>query len=157
LTYTTDIAGSGSALFGSIDNYNKTLYLLGEEADPTFTTGGGRYSPPKTYTARTLDVSYSQRELALLPRVSIANNPFRGYGRWELSIGYNFPLVDRGGIFLKQVGDGSSKGISGAVNINNSDISASYDGKPIRSAPYRFGGLYAGVLLSLGKYHEESR
>jgi len=155
LNYSADAAGSGDALLGSIDNANKTIYLLGHEADPTFTTGGGR-SPTVTNNAKTLNVSYSQRELSLLPRVSIANNPYRSGGRWELLFGYNFPLTDRGGIYLKQEADQGHKGVSPAVNINNPAISASYNGRPVHRAPYRFGGVYAGVLFGFGRHREPS-
>lgn len=161
LTYSTDGPGSSSAVLGSIDNYNKTIDLLGEEADPTFKTGGEttRYgtTPVKIHTVRTLRVSYSQRELSLLPRLSLALNPYRGYGRYELILGYAIPVIERGGLYLQQVADDASKGISGAVNINDSDILASYDHRPIRSTPYHFNGVFAGILLGFGKSKEVTR
>jgi hypothetical protein len=160
LTYTADGPNSNSAVLGSIDNYNKTVDLLGEVAGPTFTTGGGTgrgSTPRKTYIVQTLRVSYSQRELSLLPRISVALNPYSEYVRWELIAGYSIPVIERGGLYFQQVAAGQSKGISSAVNINNSDISASYDHQTIRSTPYHFGGLFVGVLFGFGKFKEVTR
>jgi len=157
LTYSADGPGTSSAVFGTIDNYHKTIYLLGEEADPTYTTGDGtRRYPYKTHIAHTLRVSYSQRELSLLPRISFAANPYHGHGheRYELIVGYTIPVIERGGLYFQQVADGDPKGISNAVNLNNEGIVASYDHRPIRSTPYHFGGLFTGILLSIGKSKE---
>ena len=90
--------------------------------------------------------------------VSIALNPYKNYARCELMVGYNLPIIDRGGIYLVQVADdGSTEGISGAVNIKRRDISATYDYKAIRSAPYCFGGVFVGLLLGFGGSREISR
>ena len=155
VTYSTDASGSSSEELGSIDNTNKTVYLLGHTAGPTFTTQATRSTPAKTYEASTLIVSYSQREFSLLPRISIANNPYRSYLRWELMIGYNFPWYDRGGIFLQQQSNDEYQGLGGAVNINNPAITASYNNKPITKAPYRFGGLYTSLSLSFGGHKDK--
>jgi hypothetical protein len=157
VTYATDASGSSSEQLGNIDNTNKTIYLLGHTAGPTFTTQATRSSPAKTYEATSLIVSYSQREFSLLPRISIANNPYRSYLRWELMIGYNFPWYDRGGIFLQQQSNDEYQGLGGAVNINNPAITASYNNKPITKAPYRFSGIYTSVSLSFGGHKDKGR
>jgi hypothetical protein len=157
VTYSTDASGSSSEELGSIDNSNKTIYLLGHTAGPTFTTQASRSTPAKTYEASTLIVAYSQREFSLLPRISIANNPYRSYLRWELMIGYNFPWYDRGGIFLQQQSNDEYQGLGGSVNINNPAITASYNNRPITKAPYRFSGLYASLLLSFGGHKDKGQ
>ena len=155
LSYNADGASSSSETFGSIDNANKTIYLLGYAAGPTFTTEATRNSPAKTYAVNTLQISYSQKELSLLPRISIANNPYRNGARWEWMIGYNFPCYDRGGILLTQEASGQSQTLGGPVNLNNPAITASYNGKQITKTPYRFGGLYTSLLLSVGKHKDK--
>jgi hypothetical protein len=155
LSYNADGSSSSSETFGSIDNANKTIYLLGYVAGPTFTTEATRNSPAKTYAVNTLQISYSQKELSLLPRISIANNPYRNGARWEWMIGYNFPCYDRGGILLTQEASGQSHTLGGPVNLNNPAITSSYNGKQITKTPYRFGGLYTSLLLSVGKHKDK--
>lgn len=155
LSYNADGGSSSSETFGSIDNANKTIYLLGYAAGPTFTTEASRYSPAKTYTVNTLQISYTQKELSLLPRISIANNPYRSGGRWEWTIGYNFPCYDGGGILLTQEANGQSQTLGRPVAINDPAVNASYNNKPITKAPYRFGGFYTSLLLSVGRHKDK--
>lgn len=148
LTTTIDSRDGQYDLLGKIDNKNKTLYLPGQTLGPTFTIPGGRYSPPETYASNTVDISYSQNETSLLPRISILPDPFRHHGLFELSVGYNLPLHEQGLLnFIQEAKNRNN--ISGKENFVNSSISSSYNGKPVTSAPYRFRGLYLELLFEL--------
>ena len=152
MTYTTDLSGTNYSELGNIDNRNKTVYVLGLEADPTFTTGSGTSrSPSVTHTANNVRVAYSQREAALLPRISFAANPYRGAGRFEILLGYNLPFYDGGGIAFDQQADNGDLYL-GRRNINNKAMVVTYQGRPIVSAPYRFGGMYVAVLVGAGSH-----
>ena len=137
------------AILGSIDNAGKTIHLLGINAGPTFIRTTRRNTT--TYNVRQLDISYSQQEVSLLPKIGIANNPYHRSVRWELNIGYNFPLTDLPGLYLNQVAtDGTQNALSGVINIHRPGVVASYNGKPIGSAPFRFSGLFLQFVMKFG-------
>jgi|GEM_PF-2940714 hypothetical protein len=130
----------GGDLLGSIDNSNKTIGILGWEAPPSFISG--RY----TYNASTLELTYAEREWSLLPKVSILPNPYRKPNHFELSVGYNLPISDYGGLNFVQQGSSTSTGTVSHVipgpNILSTGISASYNNQPLKAPLYRFGGFY---------------
>lgn len=149
LNYTTDRENGKRAVLGSIDNLDKTIFALGLASGPSFTIS--TRAGTTTYKTSRLNISYSQRELALLPKIGFAKNPYHGFRRWELNLGYNLPLIDRPGIYLDQAAtDGTRKGLADAVTIHHPGIVASYNGRPIGSAPFGFGGPYIQFALGLG-------
>jgi len=166
---------SSNMLSGTIDNTNSTIHVLGHTANPQYTEttydDDGNEIGTNTYTAKNLDVSYEQQELSLLPRISIGSNPYRRRFKfkndnivdvrrrlkvfWELSLGYNIPLYDWGGIELVQ-NDGSKNGndnsLSGSpVSLKNKGLTFLYNGKQITTTPFHFSGLYIAFAIRFGK------
>jgi hypothetical protein len=162
----------GSTSLGTIDNTNQTINLLGYTAHPTFditTTDADGNSETDTYSAQNLNVSYSQTEWSLLPKISIGNNPYRG-GKllrkyagnsliqkklkllWNLSLGYNLPFYYKEGLKLSQDdGNGNSNNISnGLISFKTPGITFMYNGKQTTSTPFHFSGLYISLAFSLG-------
>lgn len=123
---------------GNIDNENKYINVLGNVAAPTYTTSG---KSPQTYEAKTLDIIYSQNEWALAPGISISSNPYKHYFFWQVEMGYNFVLHEKGGIILLQNNFNKIK----TLDLSESRIKVSYNNTLIKSAPYIVDGFYAGV------------
>jgi hypothetical protein len=154
LLYNWDNGGNRSTRLGVIDNMDKTIHILGRDAGPTFTIRSSRYDPGGTFQSKNLTLYYAQREFSLLPQIVLANNPFLHRGRIELTVGYVLPLADRAGIAFEQE-DGESGDAKKILwvpptNITNSAITATFNNKVIRSAPYRFGGLYTSFTVAFG-------
>ena len=151
VVYSWDEGGDDAGRLGRIDNAAKTVQVLGVGADPSFTIPGSRYRSPQTYQAKYLNLSYAQREFSLLPTIILSTNPYRYDPRFELAIGYAIPLAERGAIFFAQDDGHSHKQALGTpVNIGNAAITATYNGKIIRAAPYRFGGPYLSLAMTFG-------
>jgi hypothetical protein len=151
---------------GIIDNTNSTINVLGLTANPQYTettSDDDGNTETDTYSAQNLNISYVQKELSLSPRISIGNNP---YGRkgifvakdgtrllWELSIGYNIPIYDWGGIELDQ-DDGNSNdntnGIGGTISLKNPSLTFIYNGEKRTSTPFRLSGIYIALTFRLG-------
>ena len=153
LVYTADMGVDNVALLGRIDNTNQTLHLLGNAAGPTFNIPGSRSGPGGTYNAKNLDLSYAQEELSILPGIALATNPFRHLITFQLDLGYSIPLLDGGGVFMVQ-DDGSVTShnlhdVGGPVSLKNTAITATFNGKPIRSVPDRLGGPYAAFKIQI--------
>jgi hypothetical protein len=169
---------AGRTLLGTIDNSNKTIGLLGYAAEPTFdiTTsidnGDGTTSyETDTYSAQDLNVSYSQTEWLLIPKISIGNNPYRSSASknagnssihkkhkrinkllWDLSLGYNIPFSNKGGLQLTQDdGSGNSAGLnSSLVSLNTPGVAFMYNGKPTTSTLFHLSGLFISLSLRMG-------
>ena len=155
-----------------IDNYNKIINALGYTANPQYTetsTDDDSNDESDTYTEKNLNVYYEQRNWSLLPRISIGNNPYRNALKfklkkngglkavpkiitWELSVGYQIPIHDWGGIKLVQDdGNGNSNKITKPfVNLNTQDLTFTYNGKKITSPPFRLSGLYVSLAIRFG-------
>ncbi|HLY68975.1 MAG TPA: hypothetical protein VKR53_04555 [Puia sp.] len=137
---------NGSPFYlGTIDNRNKYIKVLGYTAGPTFTVHG-KYN--SVYNANTLDAVYAQTELAVVPKISISNNPFKHLFHWQINMGYNIDLFNRGGIILRQNFYESIKKPS-IINFDDRGIVAKYNGHTITSVPYNLSGFYLGVELGL--------
>ena len=151
VVYSWDRGGDDAGRLGRIDNAAKTVQVLGVGAGPSFTIPGSRYSSSQTYQSEYLNLSYAQREFSLLPRIILSTNPYRYDPRFELAIGYAIPLAERGAIFFAQ-DDGHShkQTLEKSVNIDDPAITAVYDGRIIRSVPYRLGGPYLSLAMTFG-------
>jgi hypothetical protein len=155
LSYYIDEGDHGVALLGRIDNANQTLNILGHQAGPTYNISASRYGPGGTYNAKNLDLSYGQSHWSLIPAIALSTNPFRHRTTFELDLGYVLPFANRGGVYLTQ-DDGSVTShninyIGGEASLKNTAITATFNGKPIRSAPYRLGGPYAAFKINLAE------
>jgi len=147
---------------GTIDNTNSVINVLGLTANPQFTTtisdDEGNNTETDTCRAINLNISYEQKELSLLPRISIGNNP---YGRkaifkdgtkllWELSLGYNIPLYDWGGIKIDQDdGNGNTNSINGTIKLKNQGLNFIYKGEKRTSTPFRLSGIYIALTFRI--------
>lgn len=145
LTTTSDSKDGQYNLLGTIDNKNKTISVFGQTLGPTFTVPASRNTPAQTFTSNTVNVSYSQNESSLLPRISLLPNPFRHHWLFELSVGYNIPFHDHGQLNFIQEAE-KRNWLAATEDIRNNSFSASYDGKPAKAPPFRFGGVYVEVL-----------
>ena len=145
----------GGDLLGSIDNSKKTIGIFGWEAPPSFISG--QYS----YNANTLNLTYAEREWSLLPKVSILPNPYRTPNHFELSVGYNLPISDYGGLNFVQQGSSTSKGTISHVipgpNILSSGISALYNNQPLKAPLYGFGGLYLEIRYEVIDWKDKKK
>ena len=166
--------GDGRTLLGTIDNTDKTIHLLGHTASPTFelTTAvdngdGTTSSETDTYPARNLNVSYSQTEWLLIPKIGIGNNPYRSSVSnnvndpvvhknvkilWELSLGYKIPFANRGGIQLSQNdGNGNSSNLNTSlISLKTPGVVFMHNGKPTTSAFFHFSELFISLSFSIG-------
>jgi hypothetical protein len=157
LFYSWERGGNGSALIGRIDNTGKVLRVLGYTADSVWTENPSRYSDGGTYKAKNLDLAYGERELALLPKIVLATNPYRYTASFQLEIGYMIPLTTGGSIYIWQ-DDGSYSGaghqnfIGGPLRLDHPGLKATYNGAVVRSAPYRLNGFYVELSVwSVGR------
>jgi hypothetical protein len=137
---------NGSQFYlGTMDNQNKYIKVLGNTAGPTYTSHD-KYR--KVYAANTLDVVYAQTEVAVVPKISVCNNPFKHLIHWQINMGYNIDLFNKGGIILRQNFEQSIKTPS-IINIDDNGIVAKYNGNMVRAAPYNLSGFYFGIELGL--------
>ena len=153
LCYIRDAGHNGEARLGSIDNNGNTIQALGYTAAPTYdltTTDtdpdGSATSTTSTYNANTLDISYVEREFSVMPKLSIANNPYKKGLHWELTVGYNIPLYEKGGISLIQnLKSSNSNPLSGLMGLDHPSLTTTFDGRPIVSTPFHFSGFFLGL------------
>lgn len=170
IAYNVDGGGNSSSQLGSIDNENVKINLLGYTANPTYTIQATKHRSGGTFSAKNLDVSYSQKEFSLLPKISISNNPYNGgqpinakkysnryyVGKifWEFSLGYNISLYDKGGIIFTQddgnLSDKTNK-IAGPVSLDNKTFTFYSNNKATSSTPYSFSGLYISFVIRPGR------
>jgi hypothetical protein len=136
LVYTKDNGYNSDALFGSIDNTDKTITVFDKVANPTFdetstTTDdqGNSTTTTTTYNANSLNVAYVQREFAFMPRLTISNNQYRKGPHLELTIGYNISVAS-------------------LIDLGHEGVTATYNGRQITSAPFSFSGLYLGLTVN---------
>jgi len=161
----------GLTSLGTIDNSNRTINLLGHTAPPTFditTTDDNGNSETDTYTAKNLNVYYKQTDWLLMPKISIGNNPYRGKWSkrypstkqkilWDFSLGYNIPIINKGGIQLVQDdGKGDTQNlINSLISLKTPNATFLYNGKQITSSPFRLSSLYISfsIRYNISWYH----
>ena len=172
VVYDDNVYGLNRMKLGSINNDSSYIKILGLVASPTFKAVSNKTN--KTFTAKNLDIGYAQEELSLLPKITIGNNPYRNgsppTGKyayyhadpkarirnkaiWELSVGYNVTLYDRGGIiFYQDAGDKNhdSKRLRSPISLKTNGLTVLYNNKPIIAAPHRYSGFYISFIISAG-------
>jgi len=169
ISYNVDGGGNKKSLLGIIDNENNVINLFNYIANPTYTVKATRPSSVGKFSAKNLDISYTQREFSLVPMITISPNPFKG-GRpiyksnypttnykkftakllWELSLGYNIALYDQGGILLNQddgnLNDKTNK-VGGPIHLDNKALSTYFNNQKTTSTPYHFSGFYVSIMF----------
>jgi hypothetical protein len=139
LVYNSDLGLNNGSLIGYLDNTDRTVHVLGIDAGPTFTIPPHKSHPyATTYNSAHADLYFGQSELALLPMVSVSNNPRGSHTRLELDAGYSIPVHDEGDIMVYQdngttPGSGDRMKTGGPVNIHRT--------------PYRIGGPYISFVF----------
>jgi hypothetical protein len=139
-----------TALLGTIDNFASTVHVLGSNVGPTFI--GYLRNGATTYAAKNLNLYYGQDELSLLPRVILASSSFKYSLVWELSIGYNIALLDKGAINMQQDdGNGHSNDTGNTVSLKNNNIDLAFNNRKASEAPCHFSGLYLSFGMAIGR------
>lgn len=141
---------------GTIDNRDKDLYLVGDTASSTYTTytlTASHHSVAHIHQADHLYVGFAHNSLDLVPGIRITTNPAGHHFCWAILASWFVPLVERGGLFLKQMpekdGDPGNDVQHGFVSLSNKNITASLDNTPITKSPYSFGRLYIGASVGV--------
>ncbi len=148
----THAPGKGAYHLGTINNYNDTINLQGMSSGPTYQIGGSDdvSTTTETDSTRSLDIYYVQREFVIIPRISISNNHYKHLLHWEFSVSYNIPFSDESGIKFMQNNEEPLDGLNiSPINSSTNHIIASYNGKTITSAPYRFSGIMFGASVGI--------
>lgn len=159
LSLTYDAGDNRDAGLGKLDNNNKSINAFGKSSGSNFSVTTVDYifadittGSTHTYNTKTLDVGYLQHEFSLMPRISISNNQYSKCKgpHWELSVGYNIPIADWGGIaFTQDDGNSHNNALDGSVGVGHSGLTTTYNGRPVTSTPFRFSGLSFNFALSL--------
>ena len=140
-----------SKSFGSIDNTNSTIYLLGYQADPTFSyQNGGKHSHTVTTNAHNLEITYKQNEFGVQPKLALCTNPYKYDLSLQISVSYFIPLAESGGLSLTQFNaSGTGNPITGTsvIKLNNQDITATYNNQPVHSTPFHIPYVFMGFIL----------
>jgi hypothetical protein len=144
LSYALTGGDGGQTVLGNINTTNNTIKALGliiKSPDTTYYKSSNGQTKSSISYSKNLMISYYQRELSLLPKITIGNNPYRNplifknkkHGgmilrsmaiRWELSLGYNIPVYDWGGIQLAQ----NNGHVSDTKDLKGSPISLKTQG-----------------------------
>jgi len=154
LVYTLDGGDNSGAQLGMIDNTGSTIHILGFDAGPTYTATSRESRTSyvtRTYQATSLSLSYAQQELALLPAITLLNDPFGQAWHFLVSVGYSIPIYERGDIYLIQHGQDNPINRLGNRNTNDPAITLTYNGNRTHAAPYRFGGPYLSLAFGVGR------
>lgn len=157
ISWTRDAGHNRSASLGNIDNEGNSIQALGYTATPTYdvtTTStdanGNDVTSTTTNDANTLNITYVQREFAITPKLTLSNNQYRKGLHWELALGYNLAVHERGGISLKQDGDNV---VASLVDLDRGGgLTATYNGKPVISTPFHFSGFYLSFAFNFSLY-----
>jgi hypothetical protein len=156
LCWTADPGKNADANLGTIDNAGNTIQALGYTANPSYTVNNTTYDingDPVTTTstndANTLEVTWEERAFSIVPKLTLSNNQYRKGLHWELTMGYNLPLYERGGISLNQ--DGSNS-VASLIGLNNPGITATYNGSLVTSSPFHFSGFYLSFAFNFSLY-----
>ena len=157
ISWTRDAGHNSSASLGSIDNEGNSIQVLGYTATPTYDVSstttdanGNDVTTTTTNDASTLDITYVQHEFAIVPKLTLSNNQYRKGLHWELSLGYNFAVHERGGISFKQ--DGNNV-VASLVDLDHgAGLKATYNGKPVSSTPFRYSGFYLSFAFNFSLY-----
>jgi hypothetical protein len=157
ISWTRDAGHNNSAGLGSIDNEGNSIQVLGYTATPSYDVSstttdanGNDITTTTTNDASTLDITYVQREFAITPKLTLSNNQYRKGLHWELALGYNLAVHERGGISLKQ--DGNNV-VASLVDLDHGGgLAATYNGKTVTTTPFHFSGFYLSFMFNFSLY-----
>ncbi len=144
-----------------ISGFNLNLLSTGDSKEQVNILGFTENASIDSLTEPNVNVKvvFRQRCVALMPQLSITNNPFRNTIHWGINVSYLLPLIDRGYLYLHQdgvtYGDGDAddpRGRAGdtrQVLLSSSDLHATYNEKTVTQSPFNLHGLYFGFSLGV--------
>ena len=139
---------------GNIDNTNTTIYLLGEEAGPTYSTSYGTVK--HTYHSDRLAINYKQNQIGIQPKITLCTNPYKTKMSVQFFASYFIPLFQSGGLQLIQYSNTDSphfvSGSAGTKIKNHDEITATYNDQPFHSIPFRANNLFIGIALGINLF-----
>ena len=132
---------------GTIDNNNKIVDLLGQQASNQYTIARTRYSAGGTYNADHIAVFYQRTHLMLCPKISFTNKP-PGHLYWAMETGWFIPLIQTDTLKPYQMSsDSSASGnVVASVGINDQGASTTLNNTTLIRSP-SLGGLYLGIKI----------
>ncbi|MGN6648162.1 MAG: hypothetical protein ACTHJT_16680 [Cytophaga sp.] len=146
----TAFSFSGGNL-GNIDNTNTTIYLLGKEAGPTYSTSYGIVK--HVYHSDRLAINYKQNQIGIQPKIVFCTNPYKTKMSVQLFVSYFIPLFQSGGLQLIQHSySDSSHFISKSTDTKikkHEEITATYDNQPFHSIPFRANNIFIGIAFGV--------
>ena len=132
---------------GSFDNRGKIIDVLGQRADSTFFTKVGAHGQWKTYNASYVNVQYLQHDFMINPKIAFEYHPLKSLFFIEFSLSYLLPFSEIAKIRLEQTDGGrATLGIDN-FSLDTKNLTTTFNGNPITSTPFRFGGLQIGLKL----------
>ena len=136
---------------GNIDNTKTTIYLLGEEANPTYSTYYG--TSKHIYQADRLAINYKQNQIGIQPKITLCTNPYKTKMSVQFFVSYFIPLFQSGGLQMIQYSTTNAphvvSGSTGTKIKHHDEITATYNNEPFHSIPFRANNLFIGVALGI--------
>jgi len=149
----TAFSFSGGNL-GNIDNTNTTIYLLGKEADPTYSTYYGKSK--HVSKADRLAINYKQNQIGIQPKITLCTNPYKTKMSVQFFASYFIPLFQSGGLQMIQYSTTDSphfvSSSAGTKIKNHDEITATYNNEPFHSFPFRASNLFIGIALGINLF-----
>lgn len=140
---------------GVIDNNNTNINIAGYSAAPTYTVTSGKSIA--TENAKELNIFYSQKDWAFMPKISIRNNQHIHTLHFEVDISYFLPFTKSEGILLYQDNFHSIVNGNKIVGFNNTGITATYNGKTVTATPYSISGFCVGATVGVNINYKNTR
>ncbi len=139
---------------GNIDNRNTDVQVLGYDSGPSFSTSNtlNNVTTTQTHTTDHLSVDFIENVLAFVPSLRVTS-PTHKKLYWSIQASWFLPLIDKGGLFLSQVdSDGQRRSYLsrfGLIGLDQPDLTATFNGRPVTHSPYSFGGLCLGGTVGV--------
>lgn len=141
---------------GSIDNSNRTIYILDTKAKPTFTytTSSNHTSHSYTAHADNLFITYKQKQLGLEPKIAFSSNPYKKAYTIQIFASYFIPIFESSGLIITQKDNNLNRtnqlsGSSKNSLEHHNEISASYNNHKFNSVAFHANHIYIGVTFGI--------
>jgi hypothetical protein len=132
---------------GAIDNKGKVINVFDAQADSTFTTRVTIHSPYRTYNADYINVGYLQQDFVFNPKIAFEYHPLKSLSFIELSVSYLYPFYEIGSIEMLQTDGGYAHYGVGDFSLDSSNLSTTFNSKPVTTTPFTFSGLQIGLRI----------
>lgn len=135
-----------SESLGYLDNENTEIDILGCAANPTFQ----HHTKSTSYTvnSKSLEISYNQTEVCLVPQISITNNPFKNRFFWGLNFSCNIAIDNRGFLAPTQHDEKNyDTNYIGDIGLQTKNLNASFNNNTVTKTPFNFGNFNVSVSV----------